>query len=145
MATKSGSFFWRGLVACACIVFLLPATVYRGVKFFVKPPERVAEIMAEISPYKRNKEEGKAVAAWQKHWGSVLLRAALVVGLLAMLAGVLTCAAPLGTSLILGGCITVLKAYVFNWDHLSDSMIFISLLIAVLILCGALWWYSRRG
>lgn len=143
METRSSTFFWRELVACACIALLLPSTVYRGVRLFVKPAGQAADIK-EIRRNERTPKQEKVMDAFYKHRGQIFLRAAVVVGIAAMALGIFTGAAPLGTSLIVGGCILIMRAYAVNWQYLSDAAIFISLLIAVLLLGGALWWYSRR-
>jgi hypothetical protein len=141
MESQRGSFKMREFIACFFVMILVPVTVYRGVDFFVKPEQKVQELL-----YKWSAEENdrKLVDDWKKNWATVFLRTSLIVGLVVMAIGVVTHVASLGTSLILGGCISIIDAYVINWQYLSDVTIFVSLLIAVLGLIGALWWFSRK-
>lgn len=84
------------------------------------------------------------VQKWLNSIKSTRFYIALVVGLLAIIAGVLIDVPSLGTGLVLGGGFVISRGYWDYWNFISDAFAFVSLLVALLAIAAALWYYARK-
>ncbi len=95
-------------------------------------PEKKRQLEAEKNRLKDQKREEEK--RFQKH----LFFVAVPLGITAIILGAFLPIQAVGTGLMLGGIFSISNGYVNYWSELSDSLRFISLLIAfiVLILVG---------
>lgn len=129
------------IIAALAIIILMPMSVYRGVSLFVTAD--YCAVHKKIQ--KKELDEAKQVVqSWNEKCDLLFLKVSIIVGLCGIAFGIYTSIAALGTSLILGSLVTIFHGYFAAWNNLSDKIIFISLLLAVLLLVGALYWYSRK-
>ena len=164
----------REAAAVLVILIIFPLLVDKGTKVFLgKPSEvvaaqkQVSDIDAELNALYRQSpkyesDEWKAQQekinelnsqrrkfadvefVWYQSIQATRFYIALVFGLLAIIVGIFVDVPSLGTGLVLGGGFVISRGYWDYWNLISDLFAFISLLVVLLAIAGALWHYSRN-
>ena len=129
------------------IAVLLPMLVYYGVTTFHPAPKwEDYQVEDYYERYKDADSEEKATLRKERNelqdkrdtaesiFEKKLFFVAVPVGLFAIIFGSVTSVAAIGTGLMFGGIFTLMEGYITYWDELPDSMRFISLLIAFILL-----------
>ena len=122
------SFLPRIITLSIAIALFLPIAVQKGISLWTK-----IEVMAQ-----QETEEVK------QHSDKLRFYVSLVAALGAIGVGVVINVHPLGASWIVGGCLTMMWAYLVSWRWLNEMQIFVSLLFVILFLFGVLWFFWRR-
>ena len=143
MEARRFMFSAREVVAALLMAIIIPMIVYRGVNLIMPQTEQEQKIR-DKNWDKRSDAEKEQLKQFDRSRDRVLFLANAGIGLLVIIIGLVTGVPALGTGLVLGGGATMTTGYIMYWSYLSDLIIFISLLLALLALGGSLWWYSRK-
>ncbi len=129
------------------IAIIFPIMVHYGVSTFVPSPkwqERYSgsyyqdysnatpEVKAKLDR-ERKQREGEWKAK-EKRFQAALFVVAVPLGIAAILVGSLAAIQAVGTGLMFGGIFLLLDGYANYWSELADSMRFLSLLLAFIVL-----------
>lgn len=129
------------------IAIIFPIMVHYGVSTFVPSPKwqerypsnyyedyrnATPEAKAKLDQERKLREQN-----WmdrEKRFQAVLFSVAVPLGIAAILIGSLAAIQAVGTGLMFGGIFLLLDGYCNYWSELADSMRFLSLLLAFIIL-----------
>lgn len=127
------------------IAIIFPVMVHYGVSTFVPAP-KWQEHYTSYRDYSNATVEQKAKmdqerqareAEWtarEKRFQSVLFFVAVPLGIAAILFGSLAAIQAIGTGMMFGGIFLLLDGYCNYWSEMADSMRFVSLLLAFIVL-----------
>ena len=123
----------RNLAIGIGIMILLPLMVHVGIRLIVKEPlyPQVDHNKYESEEYKSALQQYKVE---KKSFEKYYFYIAAIIGIVFLIAGVLTPLPFLGMGFILGGIFCLVIGYFRYWDELSDLLKFISLLLAFILL-----------
>ena len=116
------------------IMILLPLTVHVGTRLVVKEPSwsMMSGLKYGSSEYQEKQKEYDVL---KKEFDKHHFWATTIVGLAALIAGVLVIPVPfVAMGFVLGGAVCLAKGYLFYWNQISDIFKFISLILALLVL-----------
>ncbi|MDD5116812.1 MAG: hypothetical protein PHW98_07150 [Candidatus Omnitrophica bacterium] len=129
------------------IAIIFPVMVHYGVSTFVPAPKwqdryqpnyyqdynkATPEVKAKMEEERRQRE-----ADWkfrEKRFQTALFCVAVPLGIAAILIGSLAAIQAIGTGLMFGGIFLLLDGYCHYWSEMADSMRFLSLLAAFVVL-----------
>jgi len=129
------------------IAVIFPVMVHYGVSTFLPSPKwqdrysgtyyqdyshATPEAKAKLDQERKQRE--KDWNAREKRFQGVLFAVAVPLGIAAILIGSLAAIQAVGTGLMFGGIFLLLDGYCNYWSELADSMRFLSLLFAFIIL-----------
>ncbi|NCG08032.1 MAG: hypothetical protein GWO81_00425 [Verrucomicrobia bacterium] len=131
------------------IAMILPMMIHFGVGSFVSCPQwQDYQIENYYEQHERSDAEAQkeleaeqleldhAFEAQEIHFQWVLFYIAVPLGLLALFIGAFTELKGVGAGLMFGGIFSICNGYANNWDYLDDRLIFISLVVAFILLLG---------
>lgn len=84
------------------------------------------------------------VIPWIKHHHRVMFATLLIAGIILIALALFTKVLVLAGCFALSGALSLAIAYVRYWDYLTNVVVFVSLLAALIAMIGALWYYGRR-
>lgn len=143
MDIKNFMFSAREIVSAILIAIIIPVIVHRGVNLMM--PRSVEEQNIRNKLYgPLTEQEKEKLNTVQKSRDNVLFVSDAVVGLIIVVIGLIVKVPALGIGLVLGGGMTMTTGYVLYWHYLSDLIIFLSLLLALVVLVIALYRYSLK-
>lgn len=129
------------------IAIILPMLVHYGVSTFSPAPKwqdrynyNYYQGYQNATPEQKaklDKERELADIKWraqQKTFQRHLFAVAVPVGIAVIVIGAVTTIQAIGTGLMFGGIFTLLDGYICYWSELQDSMRFLSLLAAFIVL-----------
>ena len=129
------------------IAIIFPIMIHYGVSTFIPSPKwqeryggnyyqdysnATPEAKAKIDQERKQREENWL--AREKRFQGVLFSVAVPLGIAAILIGSLAAIQAVGTGLMFGGIFLLLDGYCNYWSELADSMRFLSLLLAFIVL-----------
>lgn len=125
------------------VVILLPLILHVGVRLVVKEPSRphTRNLSYESEEYQTLNQKYQSE---QKIYEKYYFYIATVVGIVTIIAGVLTPMPFLGMGFILGGIVCLAHGYFRYWDEMHDLVKFISLLLALILLIISSYRFVRN-
>lgn len=126
------------------VIILLPLILHVGVRLVVHEPSHpnIGSFAHESEEYRATKmQEYKSE---QKIYEKYYFYIAVVVGIVAIIAGVITPMPFLGMGFILGGVVCLVNGYFRYWDEMNDLIKFISLLLALILLIISSYRFVRN-
>jgi len=133
------------------IAIILPMMLYHGASTIAPTPKRgdydfsvlpdyMTDYMTEKNIEKRDQLKAEAKKRSNernlilKHHETVVFFVSVPIGILAIILGAYLSAKVIGAGLIFGGIFSICNGYVNYWSKLSDSLRFVSLLVAFIAL-----------
>jgi hypothetical protein len=129
------------------IAIIFPIMVHYGVSTFVPSPKwqdrysnSYYQDYSKATPEEKAKldqERKQRDMEWttkEKRFQGVLFSVAVPLGIAAIIIGSLAAIQAIGTGLMFGGIFLLLDGYICYWSELADSMRFLSLLLAFIVL-----------
>ena len=123
----------RNIAIGIAVIILLPLILHVGVRLVVNEPSypKLSGYAHESKEYQIMLQEyDSELKIYTKHYFYI----ATVVGIIAIIAGLITPIPFLGMGFILGGVACLTHGYVIYWDKIHDLVKFISLLLALILL-----------
>lgn len=139
------------------IAILYPMTVHYGVRTFVPPPQWDAYVTAGPERPAHDPETGmmdpeeaerlraeheRQLAAYEfaeERFAETLFLVAVPAGAVAVLIGTFVAVPAVAPGLVAGGVLAITNGYMTYWDALTDTLKFVSLLAALVLLAAVGW------
>jgi hypothetical protein len=131
------------------IALIFPVLLHYGVRTFSPPPNKSefrienysklykdASLKEKENLFNKRNKLNFELKSYKNLFNKHLFFITVPFGILAIISGVFITNNAIGTGLIFGGIFSISNGYINYWSNLPDSLKFISLLIAFIILIG---------